>query len=88
MVEDSRLRRPGSAGVVVRRDRVQDLCEEGRVEPRRPLLDEAKPEMDVAEQLPLGGGEEERPAVQLAHAPGVVQERRGDNEVGAQAWCS
>jgi hypothetical protein len=50
----------------------------------RPLLDEAHAEMDVAEELSLVRGEEERATVELVHAAGVVEERSRDEQVRAQ----
>ena len=56
------------------------------VQARRPLLDQAQPEMDVAEQAPLLGLAEGRAAPELDRAADVVQERRGEQEVAAQPW--
>ena len=64
---------------------MEDLGEDRRLQPARPLLDQAKAEVDVAQESPLGGGEEERPAVELARPTGVVQQRRREQEVGPQA---
>ena len=40
--------------------------------------------MDVAEKLALVRGEEKRPAIELAHAAGIVEERGSDQEVRTQ----
>jgi hypothetical protein len=62
---------------------VQNLGENGPVEPFGALLDQAQAEVDVSEELALGGREEERAAVELSHAPGIVKERRGEKEIRA-----
>ena len=68
------------------RDRVQHLGGHVRLEPTRALLDQAQAQVDVAEEPPLRRRQEERPAVELAGAAGVVQERRGEQDVCSQAW--
>ena len=49
------------------------------------LLDQAQAQMDVAEQAPLGRGSEGGAAGQLDGAADVVQERRSDQQIRAQA---
>ena len=48
------------------------------------LLDQAQAEVDVAEQAALLGRPERRPALELARAADVVEERGGEQQVGAQ----
>src|SRR4051794_15752482 len=69
VVEDGRFCGLRGAGVVVRADGVQNLGENGPVEPFAALLDQAQAEVDVSEELALGGRKEERAAVELSHAP-------------------
>ena len=85
MVEDCRLRRADAARVVVDGDGVQDLGEDVVFEAARPFLDEPQAEVDVSEQLAFGGREKERPAVELADAPAVVQQRGGEQDVRSQS---
>ena len=85
VVEDGGLCRPRGPGVVVRADGVQNLGEDAAVEPVGALLDQAQAEVDVAEELALGGREEERAAVELADAPDIVEKRGGEKQVRAQA---
>ena len=85
MVEDSGFRGPDSAGVVVRGDRVKNLGENVSGDAARSLLHEPEAQMDVPEQLALGRGEKERPAVELAHPADVVEQGRGEEDVRPQA---
>ena len=84
MVEDRGLGRARGAGVVVRADRVQELGADSGLERRGALLDQAQAQMDVAEQAALLGRFEDRPARQLDRPADVVEERRGEEQVGAQ----
>jgi uncharacterized protein (DUF1015 family) len=86
VVEDSGFRRAARSAIVVAGDRMQQLGQDRRVELdcRRALLDRAQPEVDVSEQATLGGRREGRPAAELADTADVVEERRGDEQVGAQ----
>ena len=84
VVEDSGLGRPGCGPVVMAGDRVQQLRKDCRVEVPRPFLDHPEPEVDVAEQPSLLALAERRPATQLAGAADVVQQRRGEQQVGAK----
>ena len=63
---------------------MQQLGAHLRVERLGPLLDEPQAEVDVAEQAALLGRPEGRAAAQLADAPDVVQQRRGEQQIGAQ----
>ena len=85
MVEDGGFGRPGRAAVMVRSDGVDELGAEGGVEPAGVLLDEPDAEVDVAEQATLGGGCEPGRGAELDRSPCVVDERRGEEKVGAQA---
>ncbi len=84
MVEHGRLGGSRGARVVVRRDGVQELREDGALDSLGALFDQSQPEMHVAEQFPLGSREEERAPVELANAAGVVEQRGGDEKIGAQ----
>ena len=88
MVEHRGLGRARAPSVVMHGDGVEDLGEHRAVERRRTLFDQAKAEMDVAEQLSLGRGQEQRAAVELPHAPHVVQECRGEQRgrCGGERW--
>lgn len=66
-------------------DGVQELGSHLRVEVARAFLDHPEPEVDVAEQPSLGGLAEGGAACELARAADVVQDRRGEEEVGAEA---
>src|SRR5215211_2326920 len=82
--EHGRLRRLRGTGVVMRRDRVDDLGEDFWLERAGPVLDETHTEVDVAEELPLPRRQEERPAVELAGAARIVEGGRGEEEVAAE----
>jgi hypothetical protein len=73
MVEDSGLCRSRRPRVVVDGDRMEELGEDRAGDPCRALLDQPHAEVDVAEELALVGGEEERPAIELAHPAHVVE---------------
>ena len=60
MVEDGGLGRPGRAGVVMRRDGVDELGAEAGLERTPVLLDEPDAEVHVTEEAALGGGREAR----------------------------
>jgi Protein of unknown function (DUF1015) len=85
VVENGRFSRPRGAGVVMDGDRVEELGEYVPGHAVRALLDQAEAQVDVAEELALVGGEEERPAVELAEAPHVMEECCGHEEVASQA---
>ena len=63
---------------------MQQLGANGRVEAARPFLDEAKPQMDVAEEPALFGRPEGGAAPELPDAADVVQECCREDEVGAE----
>jgi hypothetical protein len=84
VIEDRGLRCADAARVVVDGDGVQDLREDAVVEAASPFLDEPQAEVDVAEQLAFVGREKERPAVELANAPGVVQQRGCEKDVRSE----
>jgi hypothetical protein len=86
MEENGRLGRAGGPEVMVRGHRVEQLGEDGPGHPARAILDQAQAEMDMAEEFAFVRGQEERAAVELAGPADVVQERRGDEQVAAQAW--
>jgi hypothetical protein len=79
VVEHGRLGGASRTHVVVAGDRVQELG--GRAE----LLEGAQPEVDVAQQASLIGRREERRPAELLDAADVVDERRGDEQVGRQS---
>jgi hypothetical protein len=81
--EHRRLRRACRTHVVVPGHGVQELGEDGRVEPARALFDHPKAEMDVAEKPAFGRGLEERAPIQFPGPPDVVEERRRKQEVTA-----
>jgi hypothetical protein len=85
VVENGRFGRPRGAGVVMDGDRVEELGEYVPGHAGRALLDQAQAQVDVAEELALVRGEEERPAVELAETPHVMEEGRGHEEVASEA---
>ena len=85
MVEHRRLGGAGSASVVMAGDGVEELGTCGGVELLGALLDQAQAEMDVAEQPSLFRLPERGRASELARPADVVQERGGEEQVGAQA---
>ncbi len=84
MVQDGRLGGAGRRAVVVTGDCVEQLGEDGRVEISRAFLDCSQPQMDVAEQSTLLRLAERGAATELPDASDVVQERGGEQEVGAE----
>jgi len=64
---------------------VQQLCAHLRLERCGALFDEPQTEVDVAEQLSLGGLRERRAGTKLDRAPDVVQTRRREQQIAAQA---
>ena len=84
MVEDGGFGRPRRRAVVMARDRVEELGEDGGIEVARAFLDHPEAEVDVSEESPLLRLPERRPAAELPDAAHVVQERRGEQEVVAQ----
>jgi uncharacterized protein (DUF1015 family) len=85
VVENGRLGRARRAGVVMGADRVQELCSDGGLERRGALLDQAQAKVDVSEQPTLFGGAEGRPTGELDRTSDVVEQRGGEQEIGAQA---
>ena len=79
MVENGRFGGACRAHVVMAGDGVQQLG--GRAE----LLERPQPEVYVAEQPPFLRGREDRRPPQLARAADVVDERGGEEQVGAEA---
>ena len=65
-------------------DRVQELCQNGRIEISRALLDHPQPEVDVAEQATLVGRPKRRPRTELADPADVVEESGREDEVVSQ----
>ena len=84
MVEDSRLGGPRGGPVVVARDGVQQLGENGRVQVASALLDHPQAEMDMAEQSSLVRRSKCRARTELADSADVVQERSGKHDVVSQ----
>jgi len=75
----------GRACVVMGADRVQELRADVGVEGHRPRLDEAQPEVHMTEQLSLGRLRERRSRDELGRPPHVVQDRRGEEQIGTQS---
>ena len=84
MVEDSGLGGAGRAAVVVGRDSMDELRAYARVELTRVLLDQPDAEVDVPEQPAFRGRREAGRRPKLDGSPRVVDERRGEQEVGAE----
>ena len=84
VVKHRRLGRPRTAGLVVNRDRVQQLGPYLGLKSRRALLDEAQAQVDVTEQPSFLGRAERRAALQLGGAADVVQQGRRQHEIGPQ----
>jgi uncharacterized protein (DUF1015 family) len=84
VVEDGGLGRPRGACVVVRRDRVEELRANVRLERGGARLDEAQTEVDVPEEPSLHGRLEHRGPPELLRPPDVVQERRREQEITPQ----
>jgi hypothetical protein len=85
VVEDRGLGRPRSARVVVHRDRVEQLGPCVDVECSGALLDEAQREVNMPEELPLRCRRERGSRRELSRPAGIVQQRRGEEQVRAQA---
>ena len=85
MVEDGRLGGPCGRAVVMAGDRVEELCQHSGVEVLCALLDHPQAEVDVTEQAAFLGLPERRAAGELSSSADVVEERRGEEEIGAQA---
>ena len=86
MVEDGRLGRLRRAGVVVARDRVEELGPRIRGKGAGALLDQPRAEVDVAEKPALGRLPEPRAGLELDGAADVVQEGCGEQQVGTEPW--
>src|SRR5207247_5661428 len=71
--------------VVVGGDRVEQLREHVAVDAVRAFLDQAQAEMHVTEEPTLGGRREGGPATELERPADVVEERGGEQQIGAQA---
>ena len=84
MVENGCLGSSRCWSVVVTRNRVQQLSENGRVKVPSALLDHPQAEVDVSEQAPLVRLPERRARPELANPAHVVQERRGEDDVVAE----
>ena len=81
MVKDGRLGGPGGRPVVMARDGVQQLGENGRIEVTSTLLDHAQPEMDMAEESALVRRSERRAWTELPDSADIMQERSGKHDV-------
>jgi uncharacterized protein (DUF1015 family) len=84
VVEHGRLGRACSGTVVVARDGMQELRENGRVEVSAALLDHPEPEVDMAEQPAFVALPERRPRPELAGPADVVQKGGGQDDVVAK----
>ncbi len=85
MVENCRLGRFRRGPVVMARDDVEKLGEDGGVEVTRALLDHPKSEVDMSQEATLLRLAKCRADAELADAADVVEERRGEQEVVAKA---
>ena len=85
VVEDGGLGGLRRRAVVVARDGVEQLGEDRRVEVVGALLEHSQSEVHVTEQLPFVGLPEGRARAELANPADVVQERRGEQQVVAEA---
>ncbi len=85
MIEDGGFGGTRRRPVVMTRDRVEKLCQHSGIEILRALLDHPQAEVDVAEQAALVGLPEGRAAGELSNAAEVVEKRRGEEQIGAQA---
>ena len=85
MVQHRRLRRARGGAVVVRRDGVEQLRENRRVEIGASLFDHSESQVDVPEQSSLVRRPERGPAAELADPADVVEQRRCEKEVRAEA---
>jgi uncharacterized protein (DUF1015 family) len=81
VVEHGRLGRACGRAVVVARDGVQELGENGRVEVSRVLLDHPQAEVDMPEEPTLVRRAERRSRSELANPADVVEERCGEHEI-------
>lgn len=86
MVEHRRLGGPCSPAVVVDGNGMDDLGEDTPLQPAGVRLDQPDPELDVAEQATFLGRAERGPAAELQRPAGVVEQRRGKDEVAAETW--
>ena len=86
MEQHGRLRSAGRARVVVGRNRMQELGAHVGLEGGGASFHEAQTEVNVAEEPTLLGRAKRRPLRELARAAKVVQQRGGEQEVGAQPW--
>ena len=86
MVEDRCLGRSSRTRVVMDGDGVEELSKRAAVECVGTRLDQPDPELDVTEEAALVRGPEDRCTAELERPAGVVQERRRQQEIGAQAW--
>jgi hypothetical protein len=77
--------RAGGAGVVMCRDRVQQLGADVGLERRGARLDESETKVDVPQEPALFRLTESRAGTQLGGASYVVEERRREQEIAAEA---
>jgi hypothetical protein len=85
VVQNCRLGRASGRAVVMARDRVEELGEDGGVEIARALLDRSQPQVDMAEQASLFRLAECGAATELSDTSDIVQKRSGEQEISAQA---
>jgi ribosomal protein S18 acetylase RimI-like enzyme len=83
-MEHRRLGRPRRVPIVMDRDRMQELRSHVGVQRRSTLLDQAQAQVDVAEEASFLGRPKRRRSPQLADPTDVVQQRRGEQQVGAK----
>ena len=85
VVENCRFGGSRGMPVVVARDFVEELGEDGRVEVARTSLDHPESEVDVSEEPALLGLTKRRPGSELVSTAHVVEERRGEQEIVPEA---
>jgi len=83
--EHRRLGCASVAEIMVDGDAVEQLGSLARGQAFRVLFDQPQPEVDVAQQAAFVGGCERRPARKLERPSNVVDERSGEEQLGAQA---
>ena len=69
---------------MVRRDRMEELRQDGPVRLRASSLDQTQPQVDMPEQATFGRRPERGTAAELGYAPDVVEQRGGQQQIVAQ----
>ena len=84
VVQNARFGSSRRGPVVVARDGVEELGEDGGIEVSRALLDHPKAEVDMSEQATLLRLAKRGAYAELPDTADVVEERRGEQEVVAE----